>query len=109
MKDLKPEVLEEIVRRIQEAISTEVIYLYGSHAYGRPHKDSDIDLLIIVSESSEKSHQRAAGVYRVLRGLCVPIEVKVVTRSEFDHRSTWVSSIESIVKRKGKVLHESIA
>ena len=36
-------------------ISFEYVYLYGSYAKGNPHKDSDIDLAIIIPFYSNKS------------------------------------------------------
>jgi len=107
MKTIDPALLEEAVRRIVAALHPEAIYLYGSHAYGEPHEDSDVDLLIVVPNSSLPPHKRATIAYRVLRRLFLPVEVKVVTRAEFEHRSHWVSSIERVVKEKGKVLYES--
>jgi predicted nucleotidyltransferase len=107
MDTLSPDLLETIVRRIVEALQPEAIYLYGSHAYGTPHRDSDVDLLIVVASSSLPSHRRAIAVYRALRGLVVPVEAKVVTRQEFEHRSRWLSSIERVVCEKGKLLYEA--
>ena len=41
------EILKEL---IVNAIPVEQIYLFGSHAYGKPHKDSDIDLYVILKD-----------------------------------------------------------
>jgi len=107
VRTIDRELLDEIVRRIVAALQPEVIYLYGSHAYGHPHEDSDVDLLVVVRDSSLPSYRRAIVAYRALRGLFLPAEVKVVTHAEFDRRSQWLSSIERVVKEKGKVLYES--
>ncbi|MDR3270363.1 MAG: nucleotidyltransferase domain-containing protein [Peptococcaceae bacterium] len=32
---------------------TEAIYLFGSYAYGKPHKDSDLDIYVVVPDSVE--------------------------------------------------------
>jgi predicted nucleotidyltransferase len=39
--------LQEIVRKISAIPEVEKIILFGSYAYSKPTKDSDIDLLII--------------------------------------------------------------
>lgn len=83
------------------------IYLYGSHAYGEPDDNSDIDILVVLKESSEPPYKRAAGIYTALRGLFAPFEVKVDTQKEFEKRSRWLSSIERVVAEKGRVLYES--
>lgn len=107
MKVIDARLLDEIVRRMVAALQPEMIYLYGSHAYGQPHKDSDVDLRIVVRESARSPRESAIEVYRALRGLYVPVEVKVVTQREFERRARWLSSVERVVKEKGKVLYAS--
>jgi predicted nucleotidyltransferase len=107
MKTIDYTLLEKAVGQIVAALQPEMIYLYGSHAYGHPHQDSDVDLLVVVSESSLSSHQRAIEAYRALRGLFFPAEVKVVTRTEFERRAQWVSSVERVVREKGRLLYGS--
>ena len=109
MKTLDPSVLDQATQRIVAVLQPERIVLYGSHAYGRPDEDSDVDLLVIVSDSSLPPHTRAIKAYRALRGLFFPAEVKVVTRAEFDRRSQWASSIERVARERGRVLYESPA
>lgn len=106
MKVIDARLLDEIVQRIVAALQPQGIYLYGSHAYGRPHEDSDVDLLIVVRESARSPRESAIEVYRALRGFCVPVEVKVVTQREFERRVRWLSSIERVVKEKGKLLYD---
>jgi predicted nucleotidyltransferase len=107
MRTIDQEILDEAVRRIVSILKPEAIYLYGSHAYGQPHRDSDVDLFVVVGDSSQSPHERAVAAYRALRGLFVPAEVKVATRAEFERQAQWSSSIERIVQDKGKVLYES--
>jgi predicted nucleotidyltransferase len=107
MKNIDPALLDEVIRRIIAALQPKAIYLYGSHAYGQPDRDSDVDLFIVVRDSSLPPHRRAIAVYQLLRGLFFPAEVKVVTQAEFERRARWLSSIERVVKEKGKVLYES--
>ena len=40
--------IRKYVNRIIERFHPEKVILFGSHAYGKPHPDSDIDLLIIM-------------------------------------------------------------
>lgn len=107
MRTIDQKVLDEAVRRIVSSLNPETIYLYGSHAYGQPHRDSDVDLFVVVGDSSRSPHERAVVAYRALRGLFLPAEIKVATRAEFERRARWRSSIERIVLDKGKVLYES--
>ena len=42
--------LDAITKIIAETVPVEAIYLFGSYAYGTPHKDSDFDLYIVFSD-----------------------------------------------------------
>lgn len=105
MRTIDSALLNETVRRIVATFDPVAIYLYGSHAYGQPHQNSDIDLFVVVAESALRPHQRAVTAYRALRGLFLPVEIKVATRAEFEQRTQWQSSIEKIVQEKGKMLY----
>jgi len=109
MKVLHTTLLDEIVRRLVAALQPETIYLYGSHAYGQPHEDSDVDLLVVLRETTRSGHEGAIEAYRALRGLYVPAEVKVVTRRAFERRAQWLSSVERVAKEKGRILYASSA
>ena len=105
MKTLQPQLLDEIVERLIRHLQPSTIYLYGSHAYGEPHTDSDIDLYVVVPESTAPPHRRASSVYVALYGLGVPAEVKVATKEEFERRGSWLNSVERTIQERGKVLY----
>ncbi|MBS1259541.1 MAG: hypothetical protein MAG551_02613 [Candidatus Scalindua arabica] len=44
------EIEKEIVNRIFMAEKVSKIIVFGSYAYGRPGKDSDIDLLVVIDK-----------------------------------------------------------
>ena len=104
MQAIDQDRLDEAVKRIRAAVGAEEIRLFGSHAYGQPHHDSDIDLLVIVPTSGRSLYELEVAAYRSLRGLKLPIELKVVTRAAFDRRATWLSSIERVAAERGRVL-----
>jgi predicted nucleotidyltransferase len=64
---LTPLFLQEIVRRIVEAVDPVKIILFGSYAYGIPHKDSDVDILVIMETGSPR-HKRPVAINRALFG-----------------------------------------
>jgi predicted nucleotidyltransferase len=47
---LKPEVLNEVVDRIVQAVRPQRIVLFGSAASGQMGPDSDLDLLVIMPD-----------------------------------------------------------
>jgi len=107
LKNLDPALMNEIVQRLVNALHPEKIYLFGSHAYGQPNEDSDVDLLIVVNDSDLPIRMKTVESYRALRGLLVPAEIKVVAQTVFEKRSQWLNSIERVVAEKGKLLYES--
>jgi len=61
--NIPQELLEEVIRRLVEGLQPDQIILFGSYAYGQPTEGSDLDLMIIVSESSEPAHRRDQKAY----------------------------------------------
>jgi predicted nucleotidyltransferase len=47
---IRPE-LDALTTAIVEAVPVEQIYLFGSYAYGTPHKDSDLDLYLVFKDN----------------------------------------------------------
>lgn len=105
MKTVSPELLEEVTRRLVAEFEPEQVILIGSHAWGVPNEDSDLDLLVITADSSERPAQRATRAYRSLRGLLVPADILVKTRAEMNRYRHVRASLESEAVEYGKVLY----
>jgi uncharacterized protein len=90
---LSQETLNEIVRRLADALAPERIVVFGSHAWGEPTADSDLDLLAVVAESEESPHKRAVRAHRALRGLAIPCDILVRTRAEMERVNSVRSSL----------------
>lgn len=104
VKTLDTDLLAEMTRRLVDEFHPEQIILFGSHAWGTPDEGSDVDL-IVVSESDLPPHLRAARAYRALRGLPMPIEVRVRTRAEFDRFLRVPASLERQIAEEGELLY----
>ena len=46
-------VIKDYAREIAERFHPEEIILFGSYAYGKPHKDSDVDILVVMPAYDE--------------------------------------------------------
>lgn len=75
------------------------VFLFGSYAYGRVEKDSDIDLLVVIDkEGVPKTYQEKSENYleisRALRSLNkkIPMDILVMTKTQ------WM---EFVKKRSG--------
>jgi len=100
--------IKEIVKRIANKFEPERIILFGSYVYGHPKKDSDMDLLIVVRESSQPRFKRAREIRKHLWGITdIPKDILVYTQKEIDEwREVEEAFITSVIK-KGKILYEN--
>ena len=58
MKVIPQGLLEKVVERLKTEFQPEEIFLFGSHAWGTPDENSDVDLFVVVRESAERPIQR---------------------------------------------------
>ena len=58
--------LSAICQTIEQTISADQIYLFGSHAYGTPNADSDYDLCVVIPDGSMRP---ADAIKRIRRAL----------------------------------------
>jgi DNA polymerase sigma len=105
MKKIDSGLLEEMTRRLVAKFQPEQIILFGSHAWGTPDEDSDVDLLVIVPHSDISPTQRAICAHRCLRGLNVPKDVLVKTRAEVERFRYVHASLECEILERGRVLY----
>ncbi len=97
--------LLDITNRLVNEFRPENIFLFGSHAWGTPHKDSDLDLLVIVTNSNASSSKRSSIAYRCLRDIPYPIDILVKTRKEIEKYAQIPMSLEHQILHKGKCLY----
>jgi predicted nucleotidyltransferase len=100
------EVLEEIVKRLEEGLHPEQIILFGSYAYGELTERSDVDLLIVVPDSIEPAYRRVQRAYRCVGAVGIPKDLVVLTREEFERQARVVTSLARRARDRGKVLYE---
>ena len=97
--------LAEITRRLVAVYQPEQVVLFGSHAWGDPNEGSDVDLLVVLSESDEPAYRRAAAGYRSLFGVGVPCDVWVRTREEVLREAPLSTTLTHKIIQEGRVLH----
>ncbi len=99
------EVIPEMIRRLTATFEPMAIYLFGSCVEGNIGPDSDVDLLVVVRDSSMSFFERGAMAYRALRHIGVPVDVQVYTAAEFEARSALPVSFERTVRKRGRVVY----
>ena len=76
-----PESLKGLVERIVRTVQPRRIVLFGSAARGEMGPDSDLDVLVVVTDGTHR-RQTARRLYHALWDLGVPKDVVVVTESD---------------------------
>jgi len=99
------EKLDQIVACVRTVLEPSAIYLFGSYAYGTPCSGSDIDLLVVVEDSSLRAHARDALAYRAVGAIGVSKDIQVYTRQEFEERAALPISFERTIKEKGRLIY----
>jgi predicted nucleotidyltransferase len=99
------EQIRDVVRRIGEEFSPQRVILFGSYAYGKPTRDSDVDLLVITSfvgRSVEKSVEIQLKVRPPF-----PVDLLVRTPEKIQERLEMGDCFMREILTKGKVLYEA--
>ena len=77
--------IEELGRRIAEAVQPRRIIVFGSSARGEAGPHSDIDVLVVMPDGVHRGHTTEQ-IYRRLWGFGVAKDVVVVTESDLLQR-----------------------
>jgi len=95
--------IRRFARQIAERFQPEKIILFGSHAYGTPHEDSDVDILVIM----EARNQLDSAV-RISLSIDPPFPLDIIVRTpkNMKWRLEEGDSFLTEVVTKGKVLYE---
>jgi uncharacterized protein len=113
-KPLKPErryrganipmaAIRRFARDVVERFHPEKIILFGSYAYGQPHADSDVDILVVMPAKN-----RIDQAHRIRSTLLPPFPTDLIVRRPEDlaDLETAGSFMREIITQ-GKVLYES--
>jgi predicted nucleotidyltransferase len=97
--------LDALTKVIAETVPVEEIYLFGSYAYGTPHKDSDLDLYVVLKDdyTSPESDAYCAIQMAIRKNKARkrPMDILIDTKSRFLYHADSISLIEKTVAREG--------
>ena len=102
---IQEKVIQNVVRRIAENYKPEKIYLFGSFAWGKPTKDSDVDLFIV--KNTEAKHLDRDKTVRRIINRELPADLLIYTPQETQRRIGMGDFFIRNILQKGKVLYES--
>jgi len=105
MQAIDEDSLQTITQKLVEEFHPEQIWLFGSHAWGTPTPDSDLDLMVILSQSNERPIRRDQRAQRCLGRLPVSADVLVRTRGEINRARDIRGSLTHDVLSRGRKLY----
>jgi predicted nucleotidyltransferase len=101
--DIPMRVIRRYARAVAEEFHPDKIILFGSYAYGAPHEDSDVDLLVVMRARNQ--HDQAV---RILWRLAAPFPLDLIVRTpkEMAWRLEEGESFLTTIFAQGKILYE---
>lgn len=96
-------VIRRFAQQVVKQFQPDKIILFGSHAYGQPHQDSDVDILVVMPARNQLD--QAAKVHLATQPP-FPLHLLVRTPQNMAWRLAEGDSFLSEVVSKGKVLYE---
>ena len=109
MREITPEVIQEIVDAFVRVANPRKIILFGSHARGNAGPESDLDFLVIEDEPfgpNRSRRQEWRKLRQTLRQTGIPTDVLVYSRDEVDR---WMLSTNHVMRHavdEGVVVYE---
>lgn len=97
--------IQQVCEHLAERFQPEKIILFGSHAYGQPTPESDVDLLIVMDFAGSPL-QQAITISREL-GLVTPMDLLVRTSAQIQERLQMEDPFMREIIERGKVIYEA--
>jgi len=96
----------DITEAIKAAVPAQRIYLFGSYAYGTPHKDSDYDFFVVIPDGELKPVDAMIQARLSLINIKnrKPIDILANYASNFDETAQF-ATMERKIKRDGVLLY----
>jgi predicted nucleotidyltransferase len=101
--DIPMRVIRDFARRVAERFQPDRIILFGSYAYGTPHADSDVDILVIMP-----AYHQGSKAGRIRRECPAPFPMDLIVRTPetLRWRLAEGDSFHTEIVSRGKVLYE---
>jgi predicted nucleotidyltransferase len=101
--DIPMRLIRKFARDVSQKFDPEKIILFGSYAYGTPHADSDVDILVVMRTRNQLDQAAKISI-----DIDPPFPLDIIVRTP--HSMKWrLADGESFlteITTKGKVLYE---
>lgn len=102
--DEMQEKLDELVRRIVEAVHPLRVILFGSAARGEMGPDSDFDVLVVMPDGTHRRHT-SVKIREHLWGLAAAVDIIVATPNDLELYGRSIGLIYRTVLEEGRELY----
>jgi predicted nucleotidyltransferase len=103
--DVPMTAIRRFARQVAERFRPERIILFGSHAYGKPHAGSDVDVLVVMPTRNQLDQ-----AVKISLTIDPPFPLDIIVRTPYAMR--WrLAEGDSFLREitsKGKVLYEKV-
>jgi predicted nucleotidyltransferase len=101
--DIPMRVIRRFARQVAEHFHPDQIILFGSYAYGQPHADSDVDILVVMSARNQLDQ-----AFRIRLAVPAPFPMDLIVRTPPNLRGRLADGdlFHTEIVTKGKVLYE---
>ena len=102
--------MEDIKRycdAIAAACQPQRIILFGSHAYGEPNEDSDVDVLVVLPKTRRVRRDEDVRI-RLQARASFPVDMLVRGETEVERRVREQDTFMLDVTEKGRVMYEAV-
>ena len=97
--------MQKLVQQIVDRFHPQKVILFGSHAYGNPTEDSDVDLLVVMRTEENPLHTAARISASVDHPF--PLDILVIQPSDLVTALQEQNIFETEVVNKGVILYET--
>lgn len=104
MKTVTQEKIKEVTDKIVKEFEPEKIILFGSYAWGKPTKDSDVDLFII--KNSDNTRETTRIINRFIFPRPFPLDLIVYTSEQVEKRKQMHDFFLESILTRGRILYE---
>ncbi|MEW6669904.1 MAG: nucleotidyltransferase domain-containing protein [Thermodesulfobacteriota bacterium] len=98
--------LKEVVNRIVAAAKPSRVILFGSYGRDKPDKRSDLDIMVVKAEVTDKAAE-IVRLHEVVGDVGTGVDVLVYSDEEFDRRSRVPGTVLYWARKEGRPLYEA--
>jgi predicted nucleotidyltransferase len=106
-RQITPQLIDKMARRLARRFKPEQIILFGSHARGAAGPDSDVDLLVVMPLKNPRREKRnmELAMRLAVHDIKCPKDIVVVTPDEIETQKNIPGTIVRPALLEGKTLY----